>query len=533
MLEGCIPWPEDLAALYRRKGYWQGRPLGDLLHEACAEHGDRPAVVCGERRMTYAQLATASGELAGGFLDRGIGPLDRVVVQLPNICEFVVVMCALFRVGAIPVLALPGHRRNEITHLAGHSGAVAYVIVDEAGGFDFRELARQVRDEQPGVQHVFVVGDAGEFTALDSVTSANRDFPRVDPSEPAMFLLSGGTTGLPKLIPRTHDDYAYQMRATAEAVRMGPDDAYLAVNPAAHNAALGCPGVFGTLLAGGKSVLTTSVRPDDVFEVIRREGVTLTTVVPPVLRLWMDAAQKSGVGLSGVTLQVGSSKVDPTQAEQALKILDCPLSQWYGIGEGLLTHTRLDDPREVVVNSEGRALCPDDEVRVADADGRPLPVGEEGELITRGPYTIRGYYRAEEKNAEAFTPDGFFRTGDLAKFRPDGNLVLVGRIKDIINRSGEKVPAEEVEEYLLAHPAIRDAALVGVPDRALGERSHAFVILSEEVGTPQLKAHLRACGLATYKIPDKLIVVDELPRTPVGKVDKSALRAMVTRQRAA
>ncbi|MGP3977742.1 (2,3-dihydroxybenzoyl)adenylate synthase [Streptomyces sp. 8N114] len=528
MLEGCIPWPEDLAARYRREGYWQGRPLGDLLHEACEQHGDRVAVVCGQERLTYAQLSARGDELAGGFLDRGIGPLDRVVVQLPNITEFVVVMYALFRIGAIPVLALPGHRRNEISHLARHSQAVAYMVVDRSAGFDYRQLAREVSAEQAALREVFVAGDAAEFTALEAIGSGNRDFPHVDPAEPAMFLLSGGTTGLPKLIPRTHDDYAYQMRATAEAVRAGRHTVYLAVNPAAHNAALGCPGVLGTLLVGGRAVLTTSVRPSEVFELVDREGVTLSTVVPPVLRLWMDTAQKSGADLSGVTLQVGSSKVDPTQAEQAIKLLDCRLSQWYGIGEGLLTHTRLDDPYEAVVNSEGRALSPQDEVRIADAEGRTLPVGEEGELQTRGPYTIRGYYRAEEKNAEAFTADGFFRTGDLARLRPDGNLVLVGRIKDIINRSGEKIPAEEVEEYLLAHPAIRDAALVGVPDQRLGERSHAFVMVREEIAPAAVKAHLRECGLATYKIPDKLIVVDELPRTPVGKVDKAELRARLT-----
>ncbi|ARX87041.1 MULTISPECIES: (2,3-dihydroxybenzoyl)adenylate synthase [Streptomyces] len=524
MLEGCVPWPGELAEHYRRQGYWQGRPLGELLHEACAEHGDRVAVVCGDRRMTYAELSAASSELAGGFLDRGIGPLDRVVVQLPNITEFVVVMFALFRIGAIPVLALPGHRRNEILHLTGHSQAVAYVVVDRAGDFDYRDLAREVVAARPHIREVFVAGDAAEFTALDSAVSDNRAFPRVDPSEPALFLLSGGTTGLPKLIPRTHDDYAYNMRATAEAMGVGRDDVYLAVNPAAHNAALGCPGVIGTILVGGRSVLTSSVRPDHVFDLISRENVTISTVVPPVLRLWMDAAQKSGADLSGVTLQVGSSKVDPTQADQAIKLLNCTLSQWFGIGEGLLTHTRLDDPREVVINSEGRPLCPDDEVMVVDTEGRPVPAGVEGELVTRGPYTIRGYYRAEEKNAEAFTADSFFRTGDLAKIRADGNIVVVGRLKDIINRSGEKVPAEEVEEYLLAHPAVADAALVGVADQKLGERSYAFVVLREDVKPPQLKAHLRECGLATYKIPDKLIALDKLPLTPVGKIDKGALR---------
>ncbi|MGW5266179.1 (2,3-dihydroxybenzoyl)adenylate synthase [Microbispora sp. NPDC004025] len=525
MLEGCVPWPDEFAARYREDGYWLGRPLGELLHEACVRHADRVALVSGERRMRYRDLAEASTRLAGGLLDLGVGSLDRVVVQLPNVPEFVVVMLALLRVGAIPVLALPGHRKVEVTHLCARSGAIAYVTMDQFQGFDYRELARTVREDVPAVRHVLVAGDAAEFTALDSVVSGRTDFPRVDPAEPALFLLSGGTTGLPKLIPRTHDDYAFNLRATARALEVSAADVYLAVNPVAHTAALGCPGVLGTLLAGGKAVLTTSVRPEEVFPLIRREGVTLTTLVPPLVRLWTDGAERTGTDLSGVTLQVGSAKFDPEQARRAQEVLRCRLSHWFGMGEGMMTHTRFGDPREVILNTVGRPLCEADEIVVADESGAPVPDGQEGELLVRGPYTVRGYYRAPEMNARAFTPDGFFRTGDVARRRPDGNIVIVGRITDVVNRAGEKVPTEEVEEHLRTHPAVRDAAVVGVEDPVLGERSYAFVVLRDtELKLSSIKAYLRERGLATYKIPDRLIPVDALPHTAVGKVDKAALR---------
>ncbi|WBQ07890.1 (2,3-dihydroxybenzoyl)adenylate synthase [Kribbella sp. CA-293567] len=524
MLEGCVPWPGELAEHYRRQGYWHGRPLGELLQEACSTFADKVAVVCGDQRLTYSGLAARADLMARELASRGIGSLDRVVVQLPNVPEFATVVFALFRLGAIPVMALPGHRKHELVHLCSHSGAVALIVMSEFRGFDYRELAQEVQHDVPGVEHLLIANELGD-------SAPETQYPVVDPSEPALFLLSGGTTGLPKLIPRTHDDYAYNMLATAEALQVDSTSTYLAVNPVAHNSALGCPGLFGTLLAGGKVVLASTPRPAELFDLIREEQVTFTTLVPATVRLWIDHAQRNPVDLSAVHLQIGSSKLTPGQAEEARKFLNCELSQWFGVGEGLLTHTRLDDPDEVILNTEGRPIAADDEIRVIDDEGNEVPDGVDGELVARGPYTIRGYYRAEQQNLGSFTPDGFFRTGDLVRRAPDGNIVVVGRLKDVINRAGDKVPAEDVEEQLVAHPGVRDAAVIGVEDATLGERTYAFVVLRDEsIELPALKAFLRDRGLATYKIPDKLVPVAELPRTPVGKADKVALRALAARR---
>jgi 2,3-dihydroxybenzoate-AMP ligase len=525
MLDGFVPWPAHLAEDYRRRGLWLGTPLGDLLHDSCERHADRVAVVCDDERMTYAQLSRRANQLAGGLLGLGIKPLDRVVVQLPNIPEFVVVVFALLRAGVIPVLALPGHRKFEISHLIDHSGAVAYIIKDQFGGFDFRELAREIAS----VPRVLVSGDAQEFTALESLAVDGAVLPKVDPADPALFLLSGGTTGQPKLIPRAHDDYGLVMRATAQSVGAGQDLTYLAVNPVAHQAALASPGVLGTLLLGGKAVLTSSVRPDEVFPLIGREGVTMTTVVPAVLRLWADSDRETG-DLSRLILQVGSAPLDPDLARRAGKVLGCKVMRWYGISEGLLTHTRFDDLDDVKVSTDGRPMLPDDEVRIVDDSGAPVPDGQAGEMQARGPYTIRGYFRAAEENARSFTSDGFFRTGDLVQRTADGNISIVGRIKAIINRGGEKVSSEEVERQLRTHPAVQDAAVVGVTDNVLGERTFAFLVITEtDVQPSSLKQFLRGCGLATYKIPDRVVRLDELPRTPMGKVDKKVLISLASK----
>lgn len=527
MMRDWVPWPAEFADRYRREGYWAGQPLGTLLRASCARHADRVALVHDDRRLTYRDLAERSGRLAARLHSLGVRPTDRVVVQLPNVPEFAVLLLALLHVGAIPVLALPGHRRVEITHLCAHSGAVALAIVDRFRGVDYRQVAREVRPGAPDLRHVLVAGDAQEFTGWEGGDVVPEPH-RPDPGEPALMLLSGGTTGLPKLIPRTHDDYAYNARATAEALQFGADGVYLAVNPLGHNSALGCPGLLGALLVGGTVVLTSGVRPDEVFALVRRERVTLTTVVPSVLRLWLDAAERTGTRLPDLLLQVGSAKLDPAWAGRVRDVLGSRLSQWFGIGEGLLTHTRLDDPDEVVAGTEGRPLAAADEIRVVDPDGRPVPAGEVGELLTRGPYTVRGYYRAPERNAESFTEDGFFRTGDLVLVRTDGNLVVVGRLKDVVNRAGEKVPAAEVEEHLLTHPGVLDAAVVGIDDPVLGERAVAFVVpRGDGLDAAAVKRYLRECGLAVFKVPDRVVPVTGLPRTAVGKVDKVALRASV------
>jgi 2,3-dihydroxybenzoate-AMP ligase len=529
VLAGCRPWPQELAERYRSAGYWRGEVLGDLLRDQVAQGaGERVAVVAGQRRRSYAELDATADRLAAGLAGYGVRAGDRVVVQLPNSPEFVTVSVALFRLGALPIYALPAHRRAEISYLCRSTGAVAYVIPDVAGRFDFRDLAREVRAEVPDLA-VLVAGEPAEFTALAQLECPPRELPRPDPGEVAFFLLSGGTTGLPKLIPRTHDDYAYQLRATAQEMGFTADGVYLACLPVAHNAALGCPGLLGALRAGGRVVLAASPSPDEVFPLIAAEGVTLTTLMPAFLPLWAELRELSGVDLSGLTIEVGGAPLDPAVARRVDAALGARLTRWFGMAEGLLVFTRPEEPAEVRASTEGRPLCPDDELRVVDEQDRPVPRGEVGELHARGPCLLRGYYRAEEYNDRVFTADGYLRTGDLVRLDEAGRLVVAGRIKDVINRGGEKVAPEEVESHLLHHPLIREVSVVGVPDRVLGEKTCA-VVVAPDGALPTLasvKELLTGRGLAGYKLPDRLEVVDSLPRTSLGKVDRKALRAVL------
>jgi 2,3-dihydroxybenzoate-AMP ligase len=516
------PWPPEFADRYRAAGYWTGTTFGGFLAERAARFAERVAVVDGERRWTYRELDSRATRMAAGLAALGVRGGDRVVVQLPNVAEFFEVVFGLFRLGALPVFALPAHRRSEIGYFCAHTEAVAYVIPDRHGGFDHRALAAEL----PGDRHVLVAGDPGPFTALSSVP-ADGPLPPGPTAEQVAFLqLSGGSTGLPKLIPRTHDDYLYSVRESADICGLTTASVYLATLPVAHNYPLSSPGVLGALHAGATVVLAPAPSPEVVFPLIERERVTITGVVPPLALLWLDSPARERHDLSSLELlQVGGAKLAAEVADRVEPVLGCRLQQVFGMAEGLVNYTRGDDPAELVRISQGRPISPADELRLVGPDGDPVPDGEPGHLLTRGPYTIRGYYRADEHNRVAFTGDGFYRTGDLVRRLPSGHLVVEGRVKDQINRGGEKVAAEEVENHLLAHPAVHDAAVVAMPDVHLGERTCAFVIARGEPPTAaQLRRFLRERGLAAFKIPDRVELVESFPHTGVGKTSRRELR---------
>ncbi|WP_037079490.1 (2,3-dihydroxybenzoyl)adenylate synthase [Pseudonocardia spinosispora] len=530
------PWPTELAARYRAAGHWRGQTFGSLLTLLATAYPDNIAVVGAGNRWTYLELDERAHRMAAGLVELGVRPGERVVVQLPNVPEFLSVVFALFRVGAWPVFALPAHRDTELRHFSTQSEAAAIITVDRHDRHDHAAMATSLARALPSLRHVLVLGDAPEgAVALHDVDAAPVELPDPDPEGVAFLQLSGGSTGLPKLIPRTHDDYLYSVRESARICALRPDSVYLAALPVAHNYPLSSPGVLGALHAGATTVLAPSPDADTVFELIERERVTITGVVPPLAAAWAQAAARTNRDLSSLeVLQVGGAKCGRELAARIGAALDVTVQQVFGMAEGLVNYTRLDDPEEIVLGSQGRPISADDELRIVDptdpsaASTAEVPAGSVGALLTRGPYTIRGYYRAAEHNATAFTPDGFYRTGDLVRRLPGGHLEVVGRAKEQINRGGEKIAAEEVENFLMAHPGVLDAALVALPDAYLGERSCAYVIPVDGVETPtaeELRRFVKQQGVAAFKVPDRVVVVDRFPVTGVGKTSKRELRA--------
>lgn len=529
MLDGFTAWPQEAADKYREAGYWQGITFGEMLKQRAEVYGDHLAVVSGSKRWSYRELDQKADRLAAGLMKLGIKKEDRVVLQLPNIAEFTLVIFALFRIGALPVFALPSHRKSEIKYLGEYSAAVAYIIADQYSGFNYCSLAEEVVTELPSLQHVIVVGEAGSFLNIEELDQEPLPLPEVRSGDVAFLQLSGGSTGLPKLIPRTHDEYIYSLHGSAEICGLSESSVYMATLPAAHNFPLSSPGVLGTLYAGGRVVMSPGPSPDEAFRLIEREQVTITALVPPLALVWLEAAKTRKEDLSSLeVLQVGGANFTTEAAIKVNAAFDCTLQQVFGMAEGLVNYTRLDDPDELILYTQGSPISPDDEIRIVDEDDVPVAPGEIGHLLTRGPYTIQGYYKADEHNKKAFTKDGFYRTGDLVRLTKEGYLVVEGRAKDQINRGGEKVAAEELENHLLAHEGVYDAAVVSMPDAFLGERTCAYIIPKDTKLTLQeIRRFLRDRGVADYKIPDRVECVESFPMTAVGKVSKKALREKI------
>nr|WP_237330976.1 AMP-binding protein [Streptomyces sp. BA2] len=538
-MDGIVPFPPEYVERYRAKGYWEDRTLRDVFAQACTEYADRVALHHDGADMTYGELEERAARAARGLWALGLRPLDRVVLQLPNTADFAVTHLGLQKIGVIPIMALPAHRYRELEQFARLSDAVAAITPDRSKDADHREIVARVRATAPSLRLHIVSGDPGQdATALSAVLAggagAEGDVDlaavEVDPMEAALFQLSGGTTGVPKLIPRLHNDYVFNTKNAMSVCDIRPDDCLLNVLPISHNLPLACPGLHGFLLAGARTVLHPTTRGAQVFPLIEKHRVTHIHVVPALLIKWLNDPLIHEYDLSSVrVIQSGGQRLQPETRALAQRMLPgCRIQENFGMAEGLLTFVRLDDPEEVRMETVGRPVCPDDEVLLLDENGQEVPDGEVGELAARGPYTLRGYFRAPEHNARAFTPDGFYLSGDLMRRHPSGNYVVAGRRKDLINRGGEKISAEEIENLLIGHPAIVNVACIPVNDPVLGERMCACVVPREGVAPPtlhQLTEFLSRHEIAKFKLPERLEIMPSLPLSHVGKVSKKDLVA--------
>jgi 2,3-dihydroxybenzoate-AMP ligase len=539
-MEGVVPFPPEFAAAYRAKGLWDDRPLRAVFKAWCDRFSTRVAVCDASRQVTFAELDQRSTNLALNLLDLGLRPQDRLVVQLPNVIEFAYLHFALQKIGAIPVMALPPHRFREVSFFVETSSAVATVTPDHHKDFSFVDMTERIRQSAPHLKHRIVLGTAsGGAVSLTELIErpASRSVDdlasiEIDPDLPALFLLSGGTTGIPKLIPRTHNDYALNSRLAVAVCDIRSGSVLLDVLPIGHNLPLACPGLQGFLSQGCSVVLHTSTAPEEVFPLIDRHQVTHIHVVPALLIRWIESPALATYDLGSVrVIQSGGQSLLPEvrrRTERAFR--NCRVQENFGMAEGVLMFVRLDDPPDVRMETVGRPMCDDDEVLLLGEDDQPVPFGEIGELCCRGPYTLRGYYRAVEYNQRAFTPEGFYRSGDLMRQHPSGNYIVAGRKKDLINRGAEKISAEEVEELIMQHPAVENVACVPIPDPRLGEKNCACVVVrsGHSLDLRELVEFLNGHELAKFKLPERLERFQSLPLSTFGKVSKKDLVVMVT-----
>lgn len=517
-------FPEDSAAKYRAAGIWRDETLPGFWRSRAAKFANNLALVARDsagvwQRLSYRELNHAAESVAARLHRAGVRPGDRVVLALPNTAEFLSGVLGAFLSGAIPVFALPSHRETELAHFCEVADAAAILTAQLPHDID-RTVLHQSVCERLSVAPPALIDLA---QATESASFKAEPFGTL-----ALLQLSGGTTGVSKLIPRSHADYLYSVRASTEICGLGENSVLMMPLPAGHNFALSSPGVLGALHAGATVVLAPDPSPATAFDLIARERVTIAALVPPLAGAWVASAKRRHPDLSSLeVLQIGGARLSETVAAEITPVLGAKLQQVFGMAEGLVNYTRLDDADDLVLRTQGRPISEFDELLVLDADGAQCETGVEGELLTRGPYTIRGYYGAPAADANSFTPDGFYRTGDLVRLTPEGYIQVTGRIKDQINRAGEKIACDELEDLVLAHPDVRDVVALGVPDQYLGERVALVLLLEPNAPTPALREYLRGCGLADFKLPDDVVALPEFPVTGVGKNSRRDLRELL------
>ncbi|QZN97549.1 (2,3-dihydroxybenzoyl)adenylate synthase [Symbiopectobacterium purcellii] len=513
-----LAWPPDAVQRYQDVGYWQADTLSTHILRWQQVYSEHIALIAEGHAWPYWKLIGQGRRFATMLRQHGVSPGDPVLVQLPNGADFAVALFAVLLIGAVPVLVVPTLCPKTVLQVAVQARARRYL--GSARIFQSENEALTTQLAEYGCRTLFS-GKTDRFCFCQETMIAAPP-PGDEAGNIALLLLSGGTTGTPKLIPRTHADYVYNFQRCAELCALSERDRYLAALPMAHNFSLACPGALGVWSRGGCVVVPATPAPEDAFAAIARFGVTLTALVPSLSQCWLEALDSELPDLRSLRLiQVGGAKLDANRAGAMLNRFGCQLQQVFGMAEGLITATRLDDTPHTILTTQGRPLCEDDDIRIVDPAGNAVSPGDSGELWVRGPYTIRGYFRVRPSDMQPFTSEGFYRSGDRVRCLPDGNLCVEGRIKETINRHGESVAAGDIEDALRLHPAVRDVAVV----TGLDETVHAVVVAKRSLLLADLCAFLEQQGVPLSRWPDALSVVKTLPLTPMGKINKQALTA--------
>jgi 2,3-dihydroxybenzoate-AMP ligase/mycobactin salicyl-AMP ligase len=524
-------------------GAHQSLTIGELIDRAAAADPDKLALVSGKVRLTRVQLRDRIDRLAAAFIRLGIEKSESVLLQLPNWSEFIYSYFALQKIGAVPVLLISGYGRIEVSHLCNLTEATVWVVPQTYRNRDYTPCIKAVREANPRLRHVISVRAERPneifSTSLEDLMASGTDASlesriaerRPKPTDTAHILPSGGTTGLPKAIPRTHQNYLCNVKHLHRVGKMTAEDVCMIAVPVGHNLAL--LNVVGAALVGYAIVVLDSTRADDICQSVEAERVTYVPAVPSLLKRILDFDKIDRYDLHPLRkISAGGEPATPNLVERVRNKLHCAYISEFGMSEGPLCRTRLDDRPEIICGSVGKPICPDDQFRILDDAGHPLPPETDGELAAHGPGIFGGYLKNPAENSRAFTSDGFFRTGDLARMDCQGNIKITGRIKDVINRGGEKISPAQIERLLLTHPQIADAAVIGMPDSALGEKICAYVHVETGATLDHLAINtfLGELGASKLLLPERIEFVAALPLTEAGKHDKKVLREDIQRK---
>ena len=537
-LEGFTPYKKEDAEKYNKFRWWSGLTFGDTLDRAADIHPEKEAFVDRKTRLTYGEAREKTNKLAIGLMDLGIQPLDRALVQLPNWNEFVFTYFALQKIGAIPVLLIDRYRQFEINHLISLTGATSWIVASRYKKTDYVPIINDVLKEHPELKNVITVrgeGDQQPFTSLESLIEeaeltednlarlANR-LP--DPMQVAHMGPTGGTTGAPKIVPRTHNSLITGIEYCSKSWEQSNQDINLIAGPIGHDLTFS-KGFIGSIITLGKIIFLDSVDDKDLCETIEKEKITSIIWVPTLAQKilqYEDLAKHDLSSLKKMHSAGGASH--PDLVKDVTEKLKMKFYNGYGGTEGMTTITRTTDDLETICTTVGRPTCPYDTYKVIDKDGNELPPNTQGELVLKGPGVFTGYYNNPEENKEAFTKDGFFRTGDVAKIDEKGYITLTGRIKEMINRGGESISATEIERLINRHPDVAAVAVIPMPDPFMGERVCAYIQpkAGSQLSFDKIISFLKGQKASVLQLPERIEFIDVMPYTGAQKLDKRSLR---------
>jgi 2,3-dihydroxybenzoate-AMP ligase/mycobactin salicyl-AMP ligase len=535
-LAGFVSHRKEDADKYIERRWWAGLTLGDILDKAADIYPDHEALVDASGRLTYSQVRDKANQLAVGMMRLGIEPQERVLLQLPNWNEFAYAFFALQKIGAITVPLIDRYRQYEINHLLKLTGATAWIVPERYRKLDYLPIIEDVLRENPQVRHVILVRSEGrqKFLKLETLMGDadgsgdqlhDLSERRPNPMQVAHMGPTGGTTGLPKVVLRTHNDLLCNVEYAALAWELGHYDICLLAGPIGHDLTL-TKGLCGAIFTYGKCVLLDATEPEALCRTIEREKVTAVVWVPTLASRLAHFARLRDYDLNSLKkMHCGGGASTPELIQEVMEKVGCHYFNAYGGTEGQSTMTRISDDLQTTYHTVGRPTCPYDTYKVVDANGIELPVNTPGELLVKGPGVFSGYYRDPEENEKLFDREGFFRTGDIAKIDDRGNIILTGRMKEMINRGGESISATDIERLIIHHRDVEMVAVIPMPDPVMGERVCAYV-KPRTRGTLTFEgivSFLKGQGASVLQLPERVEFIKSMPLTQSGKIDKKAL----------
>jgi non-ribosomal peptide synthetase component E (peptide arylation enzyme) len=523
---------EEIAA-FRAGGFWGDECLSDFVDRNAIEQPEALFNADGRGTLTFGELKRSSDAMAQGLNRLGVGRGDQVTVQLPNWIEASITYCAIARLGAVYVPRMMVYRDAEMQDAVDRTESKALVVADQFRGFDHLEMALGLRDRCPSLEEVVVVGTArdGAIPFQELVQGPAYEGPRPLADDVHIILFTSGTTAKPKGVVHTFNTYVACAHILVDQYRVTRADVCFMPSPVMHNTG-NQTGLLLPLFAGCPSVYQDVFEPKAALAMITEYGCTYSVGATPFVTALMDAFDPAQHDLSRFRLfACGGAPVPGIVVERAVQILGCKLMTVFGQGEShVQTATRIEDPVEVVASSDG-CVVKGMQVSIRDDEGDQLPPGVEGEICSRGPGVMLGYWQDPEQTAAAFDVSGWFHSGDLGRMNEAGYLRVTGRKKDIIIRGGMNISALEVEELLLQHPSVKDVAVVGMPDARLGEKVCVYVVPAPGARPTleELTGFMKSRRVMMQKLPERLELRDSLPRTPTGKVEKFRLRDEIGR----